>query len=154
MSILGNLKIKMATSKSNKFEEYVKGLLDLLKEWGASFSNNGLKEDRSVQLNLQTNAETMESMELGGTNNQIRSTFKSINQAAIRVYKFFYTCLCAIGTGIGILFGIGLLIVGSLVCFLFIYDLTLRFLEGVGVAIPEEYWAYDRNPRGYIGVWE
>ena len=144
----------MATSKSNQFEEYVKGLLDLLKEWGASFSNIQPNKERSVQLNLQTNAETMESIELGGTNNQIRSTLKSINQASIRFYNLFYKFLCAIGTGIGILLGISVVIVGSLVCFMFIYDFTLRFLEGVGVAIPEEYWAYDRNPRGYIGVWE
>ena len=131
----------MATSKSNKFEEYVKSLLDLLKEWGASFSNNGPKEDRSVQLNLQTNAETMESMELGGTNNQIRSTLKSSNQEA----KSFFNFLCAIWTGIGILLGISVVIVGSLLCFMFIYDFTLRFLEGVGVDIPEEYWTYDRT---------
>ena len=135
----------MATMKSNKLEEYVKGLLDLLKEWGASFSNNGPNKERNVQLTLQTNAGTMESMERGGTNNQIRSTLKSINQAAIRVYNFFYTCLCAIGSGIAILFMIGLMIVGCLVCFLFIYDFTLRFLEAVGVAIPEEYWTYDRT---------
>ena len=143
----------MATSKSNKFEEYVKGLLDLLKEWGASFSNNGPKEDRSVQLNLQTNAETMESIELGGTNNQIRSTLKSIKQAAIRFCNLFYKFICAIGTGIGMLLGIGLVIVTIYVLLLFTYEIALLFLEVVGVVIPEEYWTYDRT-RGYIGIWE
>ena len=128
----------MATSKSNKFEEYVKGLLELLKEWGASFSNNEPNKDRSVQLNLQTNAETMESMELGGTNNQIRSTPKSSNQAAISFYNF----LCAIWSGIGILLGIGLLIMCILYLLLLIYLISLKFLEGVGVVIPEEFWTY------------
>ena len=79
----------------------------------------------------------MESMELGGTNNQIRSTLKSINQAAIRVYNFF--CI-AIGIGIVILFF-------SFIFFLFTYDFTLQFLEGVGVVIPEEYWTYNRTAR-------
>ena len=136
----------MATSKSNKFEEYVKGLLDLLKEWGASFSKNGPNEERSVQLNLQTNAETMESMELGGTNNQIRSTLKSSNQAAIR----FYNYLCTIWSGIRILLGIGLLIGCILYLLLGIYEFSLTFLEGVGVVIPEEYWAFDRNSNSTL----
>ena len=128
----------MVTSKSNEFEKYVKGLLNLLKEWGASFSNNGPNEERSVQLNLQTNAETMESMELGGTNNQIRSTLKSSNQEA----KSFYNFLCAIWSGIGILLGIGLLIMFILYLLLLIYLISLKFLEGVGVVIPEEFWTY------------
>ena len=136
----------MATMKSNKLEEYVKGLLDLLKEWGASFSKNGPNEERSVQLNLQTNAETMESMELGGTNNQIRSTLKSSNQAAIR----FYNYLCTIWSGIRILLGIGLLIGCILYLLLGIYEFSLTFLEGVGVVIPEEYWAFDRNSNSTL----
>ena len=132
--------------KSNKLEEYVKGLLDLLKEWGASFSNNGPNKERNVQLNLQTNAGTMESMERGGTNNQIRSTLKSSNQAAIR----FYNYLCTIWSGIRILLGIGLLIGCILYLLLLIYDTLLSFLEGVGVVIPEEYWAFDRNSNSTL----
>ena len=84
-------------------------------------------------------------MELGGTNKQIRSTLKSINQAAIRFYNLFYEFLVAIGSIIAILFMIGLMIVGILVSLLFIYDFTLKFLEAVGVVIPEEYWTYDRT---------
>ena len=38
----------MATSKSNRFEEYVRGLLELLKEWGASFSNNEPNTGKSL----------------------------------------------------------------------------------------------------------
>ena len=85
----------------------------------------------------------MESMELGGTNKQIRSTLKSINQAAIRFYNLFYKFLCAIGTGIGMLLGIGLVIGCILVSLLLIYDISLQILKGVGVVIPEHYWIFD-----------
>ena len=98
----------------------------------------GFDKERSVQLNLQTNAETMESVELGGTKTQKRSTLKSSNQAAISFYNF----ICAIWSGIGILLGIGLLIMFILYLLLLIYLISLKFLEGVGVVIPEEYWTY------------
>ena len=46
------------------------------KEWGASLSSNGLNEELSVQLDIQPNSETMESVELGETDNRTRSTLK------------------------------------------------------------------------------
>jgi hypothetical protein len=46
------------------------------KELGASLSSNGLNEELSIQLDIQPNSETMESVELGETDNRTRSTLK------------------------------------------------------------------------------
>ena len=45
-------------------------------EWGGSLSSNGLNEEPSVQLDIQPNLSTMESVELGETDNRTRSTLK------------------------------------------------------------------------------
>ena len=132
----------MTTSKSNKFEEYVKGLLELLKEWGASFSNNEPKEERSVQINLQTNAKTMESVELGGTSNRIRSTLKNLKHKTILLIGRVLMTLCIL-----------LMIIGTTI---FAYNFLILTLEKIGVDIPEEYFTYDRktsryDPGTYLG---
>ena len=46
------------------------------KEWGASLPSNRLNEEPSVQLDIQPNLATMESVELGETDNRKRSTLK------------------------------------------------------------------------------
>ena len=45
-------------------------------EWGKSLSSYGINEELSVQLDIQPNSETMESVELGETDNRTRSTLK------------------------------------------------------------------------------
>ena len=130
-------------------------------KWGASFSNNGLNltlvpnpvwvetfgtrrygsnEESSVELNLQL--ETMESVELGGTSNRIRSTLKSLKHKTI----------CVIWTVLKTLGILLLIIVATIVA----YDFLLLTLEKIGVDIPEEYFTYDRktsryDPGTYLG---
>ena len=63
-----------------------------VQKWGqgfvsASFSNNGPNEEPSVQINIQANAETMESVEHGGFYNRLVSIFKGIKHAAISSYN-------------------------------------------------------------------
>ena len=83
----------------------------------------------------------MESVELGGTSNRIRSTLKSLKHKTIRVIERVLMTL-------GILL---MIIVSTIVA----YDFLLLNLEKIGVNIPEEYFTYDRNKKrydpGYLG---
>ena len=87
--IIGNFS-SFELSNEGPFEE------PELQKWGqgfvsASFSNN---DEPSVQINIPPNSETMESVEHGGSYNQIISIFKGIKQEAICSYNFLLTILC------------------------------------------------------------
>ena len=78
------------------------------KEWGACLSSNGLNEELSVQLDIQPNSETMESVELGETDNRTRSTLicDDIILAFRNCLKFLWNCvkfLCLLLALIGLI---------------------------------------------------
>ena len=95
------------------------------KEWGASLSSNGLNEEPSVQLDIQPNLSTMESVELGGTDN--RSTLKCDDMISA-----FWNCfknLC-----VPVLYLIGLI---SFCIFLFLvfFNYFMYCVVGVDIGI-------------------
>ena len=119
-----------------------------LQKWGqrfvsASFSNN---EEPSVQINIPPNSGTMESVEHGGSYNQIISIFKGIKKAAIRFYNFLPTVIgfCAkfVCEGIGylaIFFAVLLCMISiATIC----YNVLLELLARVGLDIPEKYFTW------------
>ena len=141
----------MANSKTKKFEEYIKALLECPKEIFGSFRASKLANMRPSEKHQKWSAsfsdsEALESVELGQTNNQklcnqTRSTLKSIKQAAIRFYNVLRPILEFIGSWIGML-----LLIGMFLCFVMIsYDYVLGVLELDGVEIPEKYFIFNRE---------
>ena len=141
----------MANSKTKKFEEYIKGLLECPKEIIGNFRafklvNKRPSENHQKWSASSSNSETLESVELGQTNNQelsnqTRSTLKSIKQAAIRFYNILHPMLDFIGIGICWV----LVIVLFLSFIMFSYNHFLGILERRGVDIPEEYFIFSRE---------
>ena len=135
----------MANSKTKKFVEYIKGLLECPKEIIGNFRASEKHKHQKWSASF-LNSETLESVELGQTNNQklcnqTRSTLKSIKQAAIRFYNVLRPILEFIGSWIGML-----LLIGMFLCFVMIsYDYVLGVLELDGVEIPEKYFIFNRE---------
>ena len=135
----------MADSKRKKFEEYIKCLLECPKEIIRNFRASEKHKHQKWSAS-SSNSDTLESVELGQTNNQklcnqTRSTLKSIKQAAIRFYNVLRTILEFIGFWIGIV-----LLIGLFLCFVMIsYDYVLGVLELDGVEIPEKYFIFNRE---------
>ena len=145
----------MANSKTKKFEEYIKclslfkGPKEIIGNYRAfKLANKRPSEKHKHQKwrASSTNSETLESVELGQTNNQelsnqTRSTLKSIKQAAIRFYNILHPMLDFIGIGICWV----LVIVLFLSFIMFSYNHFLGILERRGVDIPEEYFICSRE---------
>ena len=154
----------MANSKTKKFEEYIKGLLECPKEIIGNFRAVKLANKRPSEKHKHqklsapsSDSQTLESVELGQTSNQklckqTRSTLKTTKQAAIRFYNVLHPMLEFIGIGI-----MKVLLIGLFLFFvMFSYDYVLGVLKSGGVDIPEEYFIFNResfNKGLSLGCW-